>query len=111
VRGDPAHRRSLGFKPADRRRAGIRDQHPYAKPATGIERDDFIGRPRMRMRSHIRLSIELVFANHALATVDLGFDLVLQDACGFGERPHDRISAARAYIGVAIGGEPDTLPD
>jgi hypothetical protein len=111
VRGDPGRCRSFRFKPADRRWAGIRDRHPYAKAADGIKRDDVIGRLRMWMRSHLHLSIELVFASHALATVDLGFDLVLQDASSFGERPHDRVSAARASIGVAIWGEPDTLPD
>jgi hypothetical protein len=58
-----------------------------------------------------RLSIELVFANHALSPIDHRFDMVLQDAAGFGERFHDLISAACARICVAIGCESDVLPD
>jgi hypothetical protein len=110
VRSDPGRGRSFGVEPADHRRAGVGDRYPYAEPA-GIERDNFVDRVGVWMRSHVRLSIELVFANHALATVDLGFDMVLQDAFGFGEPLHDRISAAGACIGVATGREPDTLPD
>lgn len=76
MRSDPGRGRSLAVEPANRCRAGVRDRYPYAK-AAGIERDDFVDRLGMWMRSHVRLSIELIFANHALATVALGFDMVL----------------------------------
>ena len=66
VRSDPG--RSPGPEPADRRRAGVQDRHLYTEP-TGIKQDDFVDRLRMWMRFHARLSIELVFANHALASV------------------------------------------
>ena len=110
VRSDPGLSRGLGVKTADRRRVGIRDRDLYAEPAS-IEQDDFIGRLGVWVRSHARLSIELVFANHALSPIDHRFDMVLQDAAGFGERFHDLIRAACAWICVAIGCEPDVLPD
>jgi hypothetical protein len=81
----------------------------YAE-AAGIEQNDFVDRLGMWMRSHVRLSIELVLANHTLPPIDHCFDMVLQDAAGFGERFHDGISAACAWICVAIGCEPDVLP-
>jgi hypothetical protein len=79
VRGDPGLSRGLGVEAADRRRIGVRDGDPYAE-ATSIEDHDFVDRLGVRMRSHVRLSIELVFANHALAPIDLRFDMVLQHA-------------------------------
>jgi hypothetical protein len=110
VQSDPGLSRSLGIKTADRRRVGIWDRNLYAEPAS-IEQDDFVGRFGVWMRSHVRLSIELVFANHALSPIDLCFHMVLQDAAGFGERFHNCISAACALIRVSIRCEPDTLTD
>jgi hypothetical protein len=80
------------------------------EPAT-IKRDDFVDRLGVRMRPRVRLSIELIFANHALSPIELRFDMVLQDAAGFGERFHDRISTACARVAVPIGCKPDVLPD
>src|SRR5262252_3365377 len=79
--------------------------------SANFKQNDFVDRLGVWMRSHVRLSIELVFANHALSPIDHRFDMVLQDAAGFGERFHDLISAACARICVAIGCEPDVLPD
>ena len=110
VRNDPGLGRGLAVETANRRRVGVRDRDLYAEPAS-IEQDNFVDGLGVRMRPHVRLSIELVFANHALLPIDLRFDMVLQDATGFGERFHDRISAACAGVGVAIGCEPDILPD
>ena len=48
---------------------GSGSENPYAEPAS-IKWDDFIDRLGVRMRSHVRVSIELVFANHALSPID-----------------------------------------
>ena len=110
VHSDPGLSRGLGVETADRRRVGIRDGNLYAEPA-GIEQDDFVDRLGVWVRSHVRLSIELVFANYALSPIELRFDVVLQDAAGFGERFDNSVSAACTWICVAIGYEPDVLPD
>jgi hypothetical protein len=54
------------------------------------------------MRPHARLSIELVFVNHPLATVDLRIDTVFQDTFGRGERLDDLVSRAGAPVGPAM---------
>ena len=110
MRSDPGLGRGLAVETADRRRVGARDRDLYAEPAS-IKRDNFVDRLGVRMRSHVRLSIELVFANYALSPIELRFDVVLQDAAGFGERFDNSVSAACTWICVAIGYEPDVLPD
>jgi hypothetical protein len=76
VRSYPGLGRSLGVEIADRRWVGARYRDLHAEPA-GIQPDDFVDRLGVWMRSHVRLWIELVFANHALAAIDLRFDVVL----------------------------------
>jgi hypothetical protein len=110
MQSDPGLSRGLAVETADRRRVGIWDRNLYAEPA-GIEQDDFVGRFGVWMRSHVRLSIELVFAHHALSPIDLCFDMILQDAAGFRERFHNCVSAAGAWICVSIRCEPDALTD
>ena len=79
VRSNPGLGRGLAGETADCRRVGARDRDLYAEPAS-VKRDNFVDRLGVRMRSHARLSIELVFANHALSPIDLRFDMVLQHA-------------------------------
>ena len=79
VRSDPGLGSGLGIETADRRRIGIRDRNLYAE-ATGIEQNDFVDRLGVWMRSHVRLSIELVLANHPLSPIEPRLHMVLQDA-------------------------------